>query len=162
MKNQDIRENYALLAAIHTAHMIYGNKLPQELNWMENIYSGMPVYKAANGKVIKITAAGEHSSLAEGDEIWIVGLMIGGVWYDATDIFKPTWLKRMRMVGWRFWDNQSISNEVSGKVPSSGDVILILEANRWRGKCKIQFDEKVWEIDTYTNCDDDIMYVSLG
>lgn len=162
MKNQDIRENYALLAAIHTAHMIYGNKLPQELNWMENIYSGMPVYKAANGKIIKITAAGEHNSLAEGEEIWIVWLIISGTWYDAVDIFEPIWLERMRMVGWRSWDNQSISNEVSGKVPSSNDVMLILESNRWRGKCKIQFDEKVWEIDTYTNCDDDIMYVSLG
>lgn len=161
MKNQPIKNNYCLVEARHTAAMIY-RELPQELFWINHIYNEKEQgILLKNTSPILLTALGKQSKQAEGDEIWIVGLLVDNCYYDAEDIFEPTWLKRNRMLGWRSYENKFKQKSIKGYIPEGKEKILILEANQWRGICMIQFHKKEIEIDTFKEKEDGILYVLL-
>ena len=161
MKNQPIKNNYCLVEARHTAAMIY-KELPKELLWINHIYSGKEQGISLKHTLpIFLTALGRQSEKAQGDEIWIIGLLVDHCYYDAEDIFESTWLKRNRMLGWRSYENEWKQKSITGYIPEGKEKNLLLEANRWRGICTIQFQGKEIEIDTFQEKEDGILYVPL-
>ena len=161
IKNQMMKNNYCLVEARHFANLIY-EELPEELLWLNHIYSGWEQGRFLKDTVpIVVTALGKQSEKAAGDEIWIVGLLVDQCYYDAEDIFEKTWLKKNRMLGWRSYENELEQKIITGYIPKGKKTRLILERNRWRGICRIQFKGKEREIDTFGDCEDGIMYVSL-
>lgn len=163
MKNQPLKANYVIVEARHLISIMY-QEIPKELLWINHIYNdvGKKGSHITNANSLTIRALQKSSSSAEGDEIWIVGLLADDVWYDAEDIFESKWLKRNRMLGWRSYDNSGIENEIIGYLPEGSNQRLVLEKNRWRGICMVSYHGQDFEVDTYDSCDDDILYITLN
>ena len=109
---------------------------------------------------IILRTEGKCNCKALGNEIWIVGALVDDTWIYAEDIFDHTWNQKMRMVGWNNY-TENIPLNVWGELVEGKRIILVFESNRWRGKCEIEYGEKVISIDTYKDKDNSLMFVEL-
>lgn len=156
MKELTNANNYALVQARHDTKMMY-EEIPSELTW---IYRNIPEEKCIDGDRIIIESLGNSNKKASGNEIWIVGAFIDNIWYAAECIFDKTWIHKNRMIGWNEYTT-NLPQNVWGCLPKYENCTLVFEKNKWRGKCKIEFNgiEKI--VDTFGDCDNDILYVEL-
>jgi len=170
MKNDPSRDNYTLVQARHNARLMYGRNIPPEIRWIYNLYKPQEKDAVLRQKdailrgeryPIRVTTEEKCSGLVEGNEIWIVGALVDGTFYDAADIFEEAWMRRMRMVGWRSYDNSFTDHSVIGYLPKGRETALVLEKNRWRGICTICCQGRNLEVDTYGDCDDGVLSVCL-
>ena len=107
---------------------------------------------------IKITALGEKNKDAQGNEIWIKGVIVDKKWYNAVDIFKNTnWIKKDdHILIWRDYDiSDEISDTITGEIPYGEKINIVFDSNIWRGKLKFNIENKYEKIiDTYKNVED--------
>lgn len=157
MKELPKANNYVVVQARHDAKMMY-EELPKELVWL---YNDMPEEKCTNGKQIIVRTLNEANKQAEGNEIWIVGAFVDDVWYAAEVIFDNNWNKKMRMLGWNSYTMEGIPDNVWGILPKGEKVILVLEKNRWRGKCEITYLDESFIVDTYGDDDNALCFIEL-
>lgn len=156
MKNYAEKENYVLLEARQKANIVY-RELPECLQWL--IYPmGGPV---DTPKDIFICTDGKQDSMAQGNEIGIVGVLADQIWYDACDLFEDSWIQENRTCRWRSWDNKGISNTIAGSLPKAENIRLVLESNRWRGICRISYQGNEIVENCFQDTDDDVLFVWL-
>lgn len=157
----DIKElpeanNYAIVQARHDIKMMYDN-IPGQLKW---IYNNIPTEKCVDGDRIIIESLGDSNEKADGNEIWIVGIFVDDIWYAAECIFDATWIRKNRMIGWNEY-TAGLPDNVWGSVPKGMKRILVLEKNRWRGKCKIKFKQQEKIIDAFNNSDNNLLFIEI-
>lgn len=156
MKDLPKVNNYAVVRARHETRLMY-SQVPRELKW---IYNEIPEDKCLNGDRIIIRAMNTANEMADGNEIWIVGALIDDVWYAAECLFDSTWLCKMRMIGWNSY-TENLPDNVWGIIPKGEHITLVFEKNRWRGKLEVEYKNQIKEIDTFSPCDNDLMYYDL-
>lgn len=111
---------------------------------------------------IKLRALNTRNRKSQGEEIWLVGVMIDNNWYNANELIKNEWLERNNCVGWRNYDlSNDICDNLNFMVPYSDKITLVFERNRWRGICEIEFNGKIIKKDCYSNSDDDLLFVRV-
>lgn len=152
MKNEKEKNNYVLLEARHQVSLLY-HRLPRELKWINHIYSGD---KIRRGECMRIRALGKAAPEAEGNEIGIVGVIADDIWYDAVDLFDPVWIVKNRMFIWNEYSGID-SKSITGYMPTAKRIILILEKNKWRGLCEVDFKGQKRECNCYEDIDDAIL-----
>lgn len=88
---------------------------------------------------------------AQGTEIWIKGIEVGGVFYAAEEIFKDSnWIKKEGMIGWRNYNQpENLDQTAIGQVPAGENRKLHLEANQWRGNAEIMDSGEKFLIDCF-------------
>lgn len=156
MKELPKANNYAVVRARHETRLMY-SEIPSELKW---IYNEMTEKKCLIGNRIIVRAMNNANELAEGNEIWIVGALIDDVWYAADCLFDATWLCKMRMIGWNCY-TENLPDNVWGIIPEGKHIILVFEKNRWRGKVEVEYKDQIKLIDTFSPCENDLMYYDL-
>ena len=81
-------------------------------------------------------------------------------WNAAECLFDSTWLCKMRMIGWNSY-TENLPDNVWGIIPKGEHITLVFEKNRWRGKLEVEYKNQIKEIDTFSPCDNDLMYYVL-
>ena len=113
-------------------------------------------------KSIVLTALGEQNDLAEGSEIWIIGVQIDGKEYSAGEIFTEGWIEKQGRIGWRIYEQpEGLQQQITGEIPVGTEQKIILEANKWRGKVKIAIMGEEIQVDCYQDSEDGQIMISL-
>jgi len=109
---------------------------------------------------IVITALDEKNEKAEGTEIWVKGIMSDGNWQEADEFFKNKgWEVRNNCdLGWRSFDQpDGMENNIEGMVSKFNDnFTVVFEGNKWHGKAKINYGNKEFIYDTYSEGEESI------
>lgn len=156
MKNEKEKNSYVLLEARHRAKMMY-QRVPKELTWIKHSYHGTSMRGGVKNK-LQIYALEEQDPQAVGNEIGIVGVIADNVWYDAIDLFEPVWIVKNRMLFWNGYSGLTVK-KISGFMPDSKKLVLILEKNRWRGMCMVEYRGRKRQWNCFENVDDDILMI---
>lgn len=136
------------------------DKIPKKFYWIFNCsFDNLDLNEGMN---IKLRALNTRNRKSQGEEIWLVGVMIDNNWYNANELIKNEWLERNNCVGWRNYDlSNDICDNFNFMVPYSDKITLVFERNRWRGICEIEFNGKIIKKDCYSNSDDDLLFVRV-
>lgn len=146
---------YVIVEARNTVKRLY----PQEefLAW---VIEDIPEERVEKGDKIALKAGFNKDPRAEGNEVWIDGIIVDNHWNAAEIIFDKTWINKNRMVGWNDYSEVS-SNEIWGIVPEGKKRTLILSANRWGGIIEIRWNNQTTQVRTYKNVDNGILILPM-
>jgi hypothetical protein len=132
----------------------------KKLSWIFN-YS----YNRKNidrGTPINIDVLNKKSKKSLGFEVWIVGVMIDDMWYNASEVFENVWLKKGICIGWRNYDvEKTLPLSINGKIPKGKKIKIFFEKNKWRGKLKLTYKLKKITVNPYADVNDELLIVKL-
>lgn len=115
--------------------------------------------KMIKGDVITIEATGQCNNSASGTEIWIEAVNVDGKNFPAENcISKNSWSIEDGRCGWREYDGVHKERSINITIPYGRKRYVIFEQNIWRGICKIIYDGKSTEIDTYSDGENQLYY----
>lgn len=146
---------YALVEARNIVKRLYPEE--QSLVW---VTQDIPEEKVEKGDKLVLVAGFDKDPRAEGNEVWIDGVIVDDHWYASEIVFDKTWISKNRMIGWNDYSTLS-SNEIWGIVPYGEHRTLVLSANRWGGVIEMHWNGQTKQISTYKNADNDILYLKI-
>lgn len=137
--------------------LYYKNNL-NRVKWLYNDYCA----NAHADDYITIEALDKKNPFSKGTEIWLIGLIVNDLYCPIDNVYHEKWLKNKNMLGWRFYDiDDDIKKSIKIGVPTSDNIKVVFDSNKWRGKVKITWGSKNKIVDTYNSKTTGVKIVKL-
>ena len=118
--------------------------------------------KFIKGDLVQIEATGESNDEAEGTEIWLTQVIVNDMNYSPSMLYEGKWLSDGNKVGWKAFDPVVASkNKENIVIPYGTNRKIVFESNKWRGICKVSYQDRVEELDTYSKDESGTIELSI-
>ena len=107
-----------------------------------------------NSPNVVITALNEKNEAADGSEIWLMRVTVNGVDHRPSDYFGNSWIEKEDALVWRAYEQkEEMPDTISAKFEPGTNVELTFQANKWRGKAQIIYENQNELLDFYLDTD---------
>ncbi len=107
-----------------------------------------------NSPNVVITALNEKNEAADGSEIWLMRVTVNGVSHRPSDYFGNSWIEKEDALVWRAYEQkEEMPDTISARFEPGTNVELTFQANKWRGKAQIIYENQNELLDFYLDTD---------
>lgn len=140
--------------------------IPIKLRWINNYNVDCKLINIKSERHFNILCLGNKNENAEGNEIWLLGCIVGEHFFTASQICSgEKLLNKGKLIGWRNYDlpegNADEYQNISVSIPNANYTRLIFLKNKWQGKVLLSTETTQKEIDCYGKEDNGLNYVDV-